>query len=99
VITDEVTVTVIPAIDVPNAFTPNRDGVNEVWEIRNIQNFPEATVEVYNRWGQRLFRSEGYAEPWDGRFNGQDLPVATYYYIIHLNRLEAPISGSVTIIR
>jgi gliding motility-associated-like protein len=99
VVTEQVTVTVIPAIDVPNAFTPNRDGVNEIWEIANIRNYPEVVVEVFNRWGQRIFRSEGYPEPWDGRLNGQDLPVATYYYIIYLNRQETPISGSVTIIR
>ncbi|CAN5903441.1 hypothetical protein BH24BAC1_BH24BAC1_02560 [soil metagenome] len=99
VVTEQVTVTVVPALDVPNAFTPNRDGVNEVWEIGNIRNYPEVVVEVFNRWGQRIYRSEGYPEPWDGRLNGQDLPVATYYYIIYLNRQEVPISGSVTIIR
>lgn len=99
VMTEEVTVTVVPAIDVPNAFTPNRDGVNEAWEIKNIQNYPEVVVEVFNRWGQRVYRSEGYPQPWDGRFNNQDLPVATYYYIIYLNPQETPVSGNVTIIR
>ncbi|MBC5993980.1 Ig-like domain-containing protein [Pontibacter cellulosilyticus] len=97
--TDEVTVEVIPAITVPNAFTPNRDGVNEIWEIENIQNYPEARVEVFNRWGNLIFTSNGYGTPWDGTYKGEDLPVATYYYMIYLNKSEKPISGHVTIIR
>lgn len=98
--TDEVTVTVIPAITVPNAFSPNHDGVNEIWEIGNIQNYPEARVEIFNRWGNIIYTSNnGYGTPWDGTFNGKELPVATYYYIIYLNASEKPISGNVTLIR
>ncbi|WP_187262224.1 gliding motility-associated C-terminal domain-containing protein [Pontibacter beigongshangensis] len=97
--TDTVTVTVIPAIKAPNAFSPNRDGVNEVWEIENISNYPDARVEIFNRWGNKIFTSTGYGIPWDGTYNGSDLPVATYYYIIYLNSIERPISGNVTIIR
>ncbi|WP_246000931.1 Ig-like domain-containing protein [Pontibacter diazotrophicus] len=98
--TDEVTVTVIPAITVPNAFTPNNDNVNEVWEIENHEEYPDMRVEVFNRWGNIIFStSGGYNEPWDGSYNGEALPVATYYYIIYLNSSEKPISGNVTIIR
>ncbi|GAB3541475.1 hypothetical protein GCM10027443_40810 [Pontibacter brevis] len=98
--TDEVTVTVIPAITVPNAFTPNNDNVNEVWEIENHEEYPNMRVEVFNRWGNIIFStSGGYNEPWDGTHNGEPLPVATYYYIIYLNSSEKPISGNVTIIR
>lgn len=98
--TDEVTVTVIPSIIVPNAFTPNRDQVNEIWEIENRENYPDMRVEVFNRWGNKIFSSSaGYGTPWDGTYNGEVLPVATYYYIIYLNSTEKPISGNVTIIR
>ena len=97
--TDEVTVEVIPALTIPNAFTPNRDGVNEIWEIGNIENYPDARVEIFNRWGNLIFTSNGYGTPWDGTYKGEDLPVATYYYMIYLDRLEKPISGHVTIIR
>lgn len=97
--TDEVTVTVIPAITAPNAFSPNGDRVNDVWEIGNIQNYPDARIEIFNRWGNQIFSSTGYATPWDGTYNGESLPVATYYYIIYLNSSEKPISGHVTIIR
>ncbi|MFD3002888.1 gliding motility-associated C-terminal domain-containing protein [Pontibacter toksunensis] len=98
--TDEVTVTVIPAITVPNAFTPNNDNVNEVWEIENHEEYPDMRVEVFNRWGNLVFSTTGgYNEPWNGTFKGEALPVATYYYMIYLNSAEKPISGHVTIIR
>ncbi|WP_181305561.1 gliding motility-associated C-terminal domain-containing protein [Rufibacter sp. XAAS-G3-1] len=100
VATDEVTVTVIPRIKIVNTFSPNNDGVNEVWEIENIQNYPEATVEIFNRYGAQVFKSNiGYTQPWNGTHNGNPLPLATYYYIIHLNKNEKPFTGSITIIK
>ncbi|ALJ01036.1 gliding motility-associated C-terminal domain-containing protein [Rufibacter tibetensis] len=99
VATDEVTITVIPRIRIVNTFSPNRDGINEFWEIENIQNFPEATVEIFNRYGAQVFKSNGYSQPWDGTHNGNPLPLATYYYIIRLNKNEKPFTGSVTIIK
>jgi gliding motility-associated-like protein len=97
--TDEVTITVIPRVRVVNTFSPNQDGINETWEIENIGNFPNATVEIFNRWGNPVFKSTGAYQPWDGTFKGSPLPLATYYYIIRLDKEEKPISGSVTIIR
>ncbi|RNI27330.1 gliding motility-associated C-terminal domain-containing protein [Rufibacter immobilis] len=96
---DEVTITVIPRITVFNTFSPNRDGINETWEIPNIQNYPEATVEIFNRYGAPVYKSSGYSQPWDGTHNGNPLPLATYYYIIRLNKNEKPFTGSVTLIR
>jgi gliding motility-associated-like protein len=97
--TDEVTITVIPRVRVVNTFSPNRDGINETWEIENIENYPNATIEIFNRWGNPVFKSAGAYQPWDGTFKGSPLPLATYYYIIRLDKDEKPISGSVTIIR
>ncbi|WP_026462772.1 gliding motility-associated C-terminal domain-containing protein [Adhaeribacter aquaticus] len=99
VTTDEVTVTVLPTITVYNGFTPNGDGLNDTWEIPNIEMYPNCQVQIFNRWGNNVFTSTGYKQPWDGRLNGKDLPVATYYYTINLNNGEKPISGSVTIIK
>ena len=98
---DTVTVNVLPEINFPNGFTPNSDGVNDVWVIDNIQLFKNNVVEVYNRWGELLFRSVGYTTPWDGRFNGQELPVGTYYYVIDLNDPLFPTdyTGPITIMR
>src|SRR5690606_38720581 len=67
---DSVLVTVLPDLVIPNGFTPNGDGWNETWQIDLIELFPECEVEIYNRWGEQLFRSVGYKQPWDGRYNG-----------------------------
>lgn len=98
---DTVTVYVLPEIKFPNGFTPNNDGVNDVWEIDNIQLFPNCLVEVYNRWGEMLFQSPGYKDKWDGRYKGKELPVGTYYYIIKLNDPHFPqdYTGPITILR
>lgn len=98
--TDEVTITVIPRVLIVNTFSPNHDGINETWEIQRIENYPEATIEIFNRWGTKVFTSEpGYPKAWDGTYNGQDLPLATYYYIIRLDKISKPISGNVTLVR
>jgi gliding motility-associated-like protein len=98
---DTMELIVLPAISFPNGFTPNGDGVNDVWQIDNITPFENCEVEVYNRWGQLLFRSVGYNTPWDGRYDGQELPVGTYYYVIDLNDplFPEPYTGPITIMR
>ncbi|MFD2147329.1 gliding motility-associated C-terminal domain-containing protein [Mucilaginibacter antarcticus] len=58
----------IPVI--PNAFTPNADGINDTWEIKYLNDYPNATVEIFNRSGSRVFYSNGYTKPWDGTLNG-----------------------------
>jgi gliding motility-associated-like protein len=98
---DSMRLTVLPRILFPNGITPNGDGLNDTWIIDNIIFFPEAIVEVYSRWGELLFRSApGYPIPWDGRFNGKELPVGTYYYIINLHdeRFEV-LTGPITIMK
>jgi gliding motility-associated-like protein len=87
---------------IPNVITPNNDGKNDYWRLDFIQVFfPEAEVEIYNRWGDRLFRSVGYYNAWDGSYKGDPLPVGAYYYIIKLNDKDntAPFKGSVTLIK
>ncbi|HRE73537.1 MAG TPA: gliding motility-associated C-terminal domain-containing protein [Flavobacteriales bacterium] len=98
---DTMRVQVFPFISFPNGFSPNGDGMNEVWQIDFIRLFPEAQVEIYNRWGQLLFLSIGYNTPWDGTFNNQPVPVGTYYYIINLNHPLYPdaFTGPLTVIR
>lgn len=98
---DSVLISIIPEIDIPDGFTPNGDNMNETWIIGNVEMYPNIVVEIYNRWGELLFRSEGYNEPWDGRFNGDPLPIGTYYYVIDINEPEFQdkISGPLTILR
>jgi len=71
---------------IPNAISPNGDGKNDIWKLDFINLlYPEARVEVYNQWGQRVFFSKGYNYPWDGTYEGEPLPEATYYYVIDIN--------------
>lgn len=94
-----VNVMVLKAPEVPNTFTPNGDGVNDRWEIKYLDTYPNCTVEVYNRLGEKLYSSVGYPLPWDGTFRGAALPVGTYYYIINPKNGRKAITGSITIIR
>jgi gliding motility-associated-like protein len=87
------------SIVIPNVFSPNGDNINDVWNIRALKDYTNCTVEIYNRWGQLVFRSMGYQQPWDGTYNGKPLPVATYYYLIDLRNGEKPLAGSVTLLR
>lgn len=84
---------------IPNAFTPNGDGINDTWNIDVLQIYPQCTVFIYTRWGQLVFKSDGYTKPWDGRNNGKDLPAGTYYYMIDLKDGSPRVSGYVTVIR
>jgi gliding motility-associated-like protein len=98
--TDEITVTVLPKIKIVNTFSPNNDGINDTWEVKGLEEYRNCKVEIFNRWGAKVYESTGYPQPWNGvSMTGEELPIATYYYIIHLTKEEAPVSGSVTIIR
>jgi gliding motility-associated-like protein len=98
---DSVLIELVEDITVYNAFSPNGDHSNEYFEIDNASKFPEIIVQVFNRWGSRVFYSEGYSDDkrWDGTFNGKEAPVGTYYYVIIPKPGATPITGNVTIIR
>jgi gliding motility-associated-like protein len=86
-------------IVVPNTFTPNGDGINDTWVIEKLNIFPNCTVDIYNRYGEKVYSSIGYGTPWDGKHRGAKLPVSTYYYIINLKNGSKILSGGITIIR
>ena len=94
-----VLVSVLKAPVVPNTFTPNGDGINDTWNIKYLDTYADGTVEVFNRYGNKVYSSIGYSIPWDGRFKNVNLPVSTYYYIINPKHGRKIISGWVTIIR
>jgi gliding motility-associated-like protein len=96
---DDIFVKVLKKPIVVNAFTPNGDGINDTWTIKYLDTYPGNTVDIYNRQGERVYSSVGYASPWDGRFNGKVLPTGTYYYIINPKNGRKVISGNVTIIK
>ena len=79
---DQLVIDVIACdVTVPNVFTPNGDGLNDVWIIENIHQFPGSTVTVFNRWGKKVFEKTDYDNTW----NGDDLSEGTYFYTIDLN--------------
>lgn len=86
-------------IKVPNVFSPNGDGINDVWAIRFLNTFSNCRVLVFNRYGEKIFQSTGYNAPWDGKYKGREVPFGTYYYLIEIPGRSKPFSGYVTIIR
>ncbi len=98
---DNVTVAVISKLFIPNAFTPNGDGVNDVWRIPGLELYPDAEVIVYNRWGQQIIRSRNYnTRPWDGTIKGVSQPPGLFTYLIILNNdKKETVKGSFTLIR
>ncbi len=85
----------------PEAFTPNEDGINDYWEIINIDLYPKAEVTIYNRWGQSVWTSDkGYVTKWDGNDSrGYKLPLDSYHYAIDLHTGVKILIGTVTVIR
>jgi gliding motility-associated-like protein len=92
-------VTVLEPIVIPNAFTPNGDGINDTWNIAYLSDYTHCTVDVFTRYGQQIFHSNGYPVAWNGTYSGKSLPVGTYYYVIDLKNNTAKLSGFVTIVR
>lgn len=83
-------------------FSPNGDGYNDTWEISYLNQYESSKIEIFNRWGTSLWSSSYPSiENWDGKFNGSDLPVGTYYYIITFDSSlnKEPLTGPVTIVR
>jgi gliding motility-associated-like protein len=96
---DSTMVKVSPEIVVPNTFTPNSDGVNDLWNIQGLIAYSEATIDIFTRYGQKVYHSIGYDKPWDGIYNGKQLPVGVYYYVIDTKLFNQVLSGNVTLIR
>jgi gliding motility-associated-like protein len=96
---DQVAIKVLKKPIIPNVFSPNGDGINDVWVIKYLDNYPGATVDVFNRAGQRVYRTQGYSTPWNGTFKGNPLPIGTYYYVIDPKNGREKISGSITILK
>ncbi len=101
----EVTVTVTPASEaefvIPNAFTPNGDGKNDVWNISFLNQFTNNDVVVLNRWGDEVFYAKPYLNDFDGTFNGKNLPKGTYYFVLRVdvNGTDRIFKGPLTIVR
>lgn len=83
----------------PNTFTPNGDGVNDTWTIKNLDRYPNSVIEIYTPAGLLVYRSSGTSNPWDGNYKGKPLPAGTYYYAIDPRNQRKKIAGYITLLR
>ncbi|TVR79783.1 MAG: hypothetical protein EA412_05685, partial [Chitinophagaceae bacterium] len=86
-------------IFIPNAITPNGDGINDSWNIRELRFYPDNEVVILTRWGDEVFRRAPYDNSFNGTYSGRDLPEGTYYYIIRLKATGEVLTGPLTILR
>jgi gliding motility-associated-like protein len=97
--TDTIVIDECRRIIVYNTFSPDGDGVNDFFEIDKIEFYPNARIEIYNRWGDQVYASQGNYTPWDGNWQGNQLPVSSYYYVIDLGDGSEAVSGYLNLIR
>lgn len=95
----KILIKVLGEVKPPTSFSPNGDGINDVWNILLLDSYPGNTVDIFNRAGQKVFESKGYKVPFDGNFENKPLPVGVYYYIIAPKNGRKTVTGSLTLIR
>ncbi len=95
IVTIQVVQDINPKFD--NLFSPNDDGINDRWIIRDLNLCAENELFIYNNFGQLIFHISDYQQDWDGTYNGSELPVGTYYYVLKCG--ERYHKGAVTIMR
>lgn len=75
-------------IEIPNFFTPDGDGQNDTWAPRNIEQYPNIFIKIFDRYGRNLFQFNGNQDEWNGEYQLKGLPTGDYWYIIRLNGAE-----------
>ena len=101
-LTDYLTLAVQSSLSVPNTFSPNGDGTNELWIIEGIEAYPDNTMKIFTRWGQEVYFASGYnsLKAWDGRKKSGLAAEGVYFYILDLNDGASElIKGTITLIR
>ena len=101
--TDELQIQILSdtePVEPSDGFSPNGDGVNDLWRINKIEIYPEAVIRVFNRWNKLVFESKGNYQEWDGTLStGGFVPSGTYFYHIDLKNGNESQVGYMTIIR
>lgn len=100
--TDTVTVTVLP--NIPDAFSPNGDGLNDKFRIIGIppENITRFNLEIYDRWGQLIFHSTNILDSWDGFYKGEICPAGVYPWVMYWEddkKIRKTNKGTVTLVR
>ena len=86
-------------IYVPSAFSPNGDGLNDVWHIPFLDAYSRADVKVFNRYGELVYQAAGQSIAWDGQFKGKLLPSGSYVWVLNVRTLKKQVHGTVMIVR
>ncbi len=87
--------------NIPEGFSPNGDGTNDLFVIRGIDRFPENNFTIYNRWGDKIYEKSSYLNTWDGTntfgvtVGTDELPVGTYFYVLFLDNNSDAIKGTI----
>ncbi len=89
---------VLIPVEASKAFTPNGDGINDIWEIKNIDVFESCPIRIFNRRGQNVYEAGQYNNDWDGTMGSKELPEGAYYYILSCSTSEVH-TGNITLIR
>jgi len=84
--------------EILHLFTPNGDGINDYWELPQLQEWGRCEVKVYNRWGKLVYDNPDYNNLWDGTSNGNPLPEGAYYFVIKTEN-SGTVKGTVNIVR
>ncbi|HMR43946.1 MAG TPA: gliding motility-associated C-terminal domain-containing protein, partial [Saprospiraceae bacterium] len=64
-----------------NGFSPNNDDINDTFRIDGLDRFPNNHLQVFSRWGNKVFEAINYKNDWGGKWNGADLADGTYFYL------------------
>ncbi|GAA4417476.1 hypothetical protein GCM10023187_49910 [Nibrella viscosa] len=91
-------VKVIERMFIPTAFSPNNDGLNDTWVIQGVHNFPACEVYIFNRWGNVIYYSKGYGQPWDGTYKGERVDPGLYTFRIETNLKGIRYQGTLTVL-
>ena len=89
-------------VSFPNVFTPNEDGINDIYKIINQEYLSPFELTIYNRWGVKMFETVNNNQYWDGTYKGKQVPDGVYFYILQFKDCEGTSvskSGTVTLMR
>ncbi len=87
--------------NIPEGFSPNGDGINDLFVIKGIDHYPDNSIVIFNRWGDKIFEASPYENTWDGkctvgfRAGGDQLPIGTYFYLLNLGDGSEIIKGTI----
>ena len=96
---DTVEINSLVDIEVPNFVTPNNDGVNDRWEIKGMEKFPDSIIKIYDRFGKLLIEYKASEPGWNGEYLGKPVPSDAYWYVIEVLPLMKMLKGHITLKR